>query len=255
MLIDSHIHIDDKIFTNILDQALEDAQLCGINRWIIPATTASSFFPIHHITKQHSGCYAAYGLHPYYISTHTDEDMIQLQEMLECYHPIAIGECGLDLMIENPQFELQTHLFQKHIELAETYRLPLIIHARKSLDLVLKILRQHKSVSGVIHAFSGSQQQANQCIDLGFKLGFGGSVTYDRAQNLRKILKSIPIDALLLETDAPFQKSAFSQEKYHQPKDLLGIAQEIAKIRQEPYEYICTETTKNSVQLFNLKEF
>ncbi|GAA5099848.1 TatD family hydrolase [Wohlfahrtiimonas larvae] len=254
-LFDSHIHLDDPRFTDDLSQLLTDARGQNIHDWIIPATTAETFQNIHHITQQQPHCYAAYGLHPYFIAQHTDESLSTLRSALIQYQPIAIGECGLDAMIEQPELDKQIYYFKAQIQLALEFDLPLIIHTRKTLDLVLKEIRKHPTLRGVLHSFSGSLQQAKIAIEHNFLLGFGGTITFTRAQKLRHIITELSLNDFIIETDAPFQRGAYRETGINYPIDLLEVAKTIAILRQEPLELIADATTNNTQKLFKLKDF
>lgn len=253
MFIDSHIHLDDKIFDGNLSQHLAEARLLNIQKWVVPATTSQSFEKIIALSANHHGCYPALGLHPYF--EHHEQDLKILEDYL-IKHPsiVAIGECGIDLMIENANLDEQLKLFEAQVKLSITYQKPLIIHARKSLDIILKVLKKYPSIKGVIHSFSGSLQQLNHALNLDLYIGFGGTSTYPNAHNIQKLIKSIDINRLLIETDAPFQKGYFSEDSFHKPKDLAFIAKSVATIRHEPLSYLAEKTSKNAAQLFNLKE-
>jgi len=253
-LFDSHIHLDDPNFSAHLPELLDDARACNIYDWIIPATTADSFDPIHQLTQKHAGCYSAFGLHPYFIDQHTEQDLNRLKTALQQYNPVAIGECGLDVMIPEPNMAKQVLLFQAHIKLALEFDLPLIIHTRKTVDLVLKEIRKHPALRGVFHSFSGSIQQAEIALEHNFLIGFGGTVTFPRAQKLRSVLQHLSLNDFMIETDAPFQRGAYRTDGLNYPSDLLEIAKNIALIREEPLELIAQATTKNTQKLFKLKD-
>lgn len=253
-LFDSHIHLDDHNFREELPELLADARDKNIYHWIIPATTVDTFEPIHQLTQKYVGCYAAFGLHPYFIDQHTDQNLTILKSALTKYNPVAIGECGLDVMIPEPDLEKQLYFFKAQIKLALEFDLPLIIHTRKTVDLVLKEIRKHPNLRGVLHSFSGSLQQAEIAIQHNFLLGFGGTITFDRAQKLRSILKHLSLDNFIIETDAPFQRGAYRDNGLNYPADLFTIAKNIASIRQEPLELIAQATLANTQKLFKLKD-
>ncbi len=254
-LFDSHIHLDDVNFIDHLPRLLANAREQNIYHWMIPATTVSTFNNIHTITQQYDGCYAAYGLHPYFIQEHTDKDLAELRTAIAQYNPVAIGECGLDAMIPEPNMDQQLYFFKAQIQLALEFDLPLIIHARKTVDLILKEIRKYPSLRGVLHSFSGSLQQAEIALNHNFLLGFGGTITFDRAQKLRSILQQLSLDSFIIETDAPFQRGAYRNNGLNYPVDLLTIAKSIASIRQEPLELIAQATFANTQKLFKLKDF
>lgn len=253
-LFDSHIHLDDLNFSDHLSELLNDALACDINGWIVPATTANNFKNIHQLTQKYNHCYAAFGLHPYFVNQHTEADLNELKLALQQYNAIAIGECGLDAMIPEPNMDKQLSLFKAHIKLALEFDLPLIIHTRKTVDLVLKEIRKHPTLKGVFHSFSGSIQQAETAIQHNFLIGFGGTITFTRSQKLRSVLKHLSLNDFIIETDAPFQRGAYRADGLNYPADLLEIAKHIAIIRAEPLELIAQATTKNTQKLFKLKD-
>jgi len=183
---------------------------------------------------------------------HKREDIKQLSHWLECEHPVAIGECGLDFYIKNPNKKRQIELFEAQVELASESGLPLIIHARKSVEDVLQLLRHYPGVKGVCHSYSGSLQQALQLFERGFLIGLGGPVTYSRATRLQRLLAELPIEALVLETDAPDQPPQGHQGSRNEPAFLLEIVRSISQIVRSPENELIASTSKNARRLFNL---
>lgn len=192
----------------------------------------------------------AYGLHPMFLSQHRDKDIDALDSWLQKHQCVAIGECGLDFYIRDTDKNRQIELFTAQLKLASKYALPVIIHARKSVDIVLKYLRQHPDVKGVIHSFSGSLQQAEYCIKQGFLLGFGGPVSYPRATKLQQLVKDLPIESIVLETDAPDQPDCLHRGERNEPGNLKEIARVIADLRHMMLAELAQVTTENARQLF-----
>ncbi len=252
MWIDTHIHLDDERYRESLPQLLEEGRAAGIAHWIIPATDEGNFEEVATIAREEPDCSAAFGLHPYFMERHTERAFKALVERLELGSAVAIGECGLDFAIPHAQKE-QEALFYRHIELAEEYDLPLIIHGRKSYDQILKALRRAPKVRGVCHSFIGSEQQADQLLELGFYLGFGGAATYERAKKLARIIKKMPLNRLLLETDAPFQPSSNTERGVlYRPIGLLDVATKIAQLREISLSLLSEVTSENAQLLFSL---
>jgi TatD DNase family protein len=183
------------------------------------------------------------------------QDLDHLERWLQSKRMIAVGECGLDFFIFNQQKNVeqakaaQQHLFHNQIALAEQYHLPVILHSRKSLNLILKEIRQYPNLRGVVHSFSGSKQQAHQLIDL----GFGGPITYPRAKKLHHLVSTLPLDALLLETDAPDQPDASHYGQPNEPAFLHLIAETIAKLRGILFNDVIHSTTDNAKRLFDFQ--
>ncbi len=253
-LFDSHIHLNDPRLINDLDQHLTDAQNHHVNGWIIPGTITQEFEQIHQITQEFPETYAAYGLHPYFIQNHTDQDLVVLKQTLQTFPAIAIGECGLDAMIPEPDMDRQLYFFKAQIKLALEFDLPLIIHTRKTVDLVLKEIRKHPNLRGVLHSFSGSIQQAEIALKHNFLLGFGGACTFPRANKLHSLIRFLSLDDILLETDAPFQRGAYRNDGIHYPQDLYEIAKAIATLKEDSLQSIAQATTANVHKLFKLKD-
>ncbi len=257
-LIDTHCHLDLAIFDPDRDVVLQRAFDNAVSDFIIPATTFAHWEKIKILASKYSYFHPAYGLHPMFMSQHSDQDLDHLAHWLQTEKAIAVGECGLDFFIFNQQtkrgqaINAQLHLFHSQLALAQQYQLPVIIHSRKSLDLVLKEIRQQPNLRGVIHSFSGSEQQAYQLIDQGFCLGFGGPITYTRAKKLRHLVTTLPLDALLLETDAPDQPDASHYRQRNEPAFLIHIATKMAELRGISIQDVIQITSNNAKQLFNL---
>ncbi len=223
---DTHSHIDADVFDDQRDQIIQNAKQQGIMWQLVPATVASRFQKLHSICQQYSGLLPTVGLHPYWVNTHTTTDWQQVESL--AHHCYALGECGLDSTID--QFNQQIEWFKRHCQLATDSGLPLIIHARGAIDQVLKILRHYQNIRGIVHSFSGSEQQAKQLIDRGFLLGIGGNITYPRAQKLRRVLQNLPKDSWVIETDSPYQPGLFSKGGLHIPSDLIFVARTTADL-------------------------
>jgi TatD DNase family protein len=252
MLIDSHCHFDDRRFDQDRSDAWQRAQDVGVSTQIIPAVTAADWPRVKETCSSHNGLYAAYGLHPMFCHQHQSNDLQNLKQWIENEQPVAIGECGLDFYIENPDKELQQGLFQAQLEIANEYNLPVIIHARKAVENVINTLYKYPGLRGVLHSYSGSLQQANRLIELGFLLSFGGPVTYPNASRLRQLVAELPLDSIMLESDSPDQPDIEHQGQRNEPSYLPLILQTISKIRDESAEVIATQTSANARQLFGI---
>jgi len=255
-LIDSHSHFDFSAFDNDRIEALARANKADVSHIIISSTIAKRWSNVKNTVAQfsnkHTQCHAAYGLHPLFIDEHTSDDLKKLKACLEKQSPIAIGEIGLDYFMENPDKDKQLIFFIEQLKLAKDFNLPVIIHARKSLDIVLKQLRKITGLRGSIHSFSGSEQQAKQLIELGFYLGFGGPITYTRATRLRKLVSTLPLQSILLETDSPDQPDASHHQERNEPAYLPLIAETIAELRGIDVTEVAKITTLNAQTLFKI---
>jgi TatD DNase family protein len=253
-LIDSHCHLDDDRFDEDREALMQRAQACGISRFIIPATTARRWQKVYQVTQDFDGVSAAYGLHPMFMSEHQAEDIQLLDEWLQEHESVAVGECGLDFYMPDQDEEAQLKLFRDQLTVASNHKLPVIIHARKALDLVIREIRNSSIESGEIHSFSGSLQQAQQLVELGFKLGIAAIVGYERAKKLRQIVTEIDIHALLIETDAPDQSGPQHRGVRNEPAFLLDHLHTIANLRGMDVDECARQLSKNCSQLFKLAD-
>ena len=255
--IDTHCHLDFPVFTDDLLHVIQQAHTVGVDKMLIPAVSANNWQTVYQLTSEYEGVYAAYGLHPMFLQQHKKQHIAELEVFLAS-HPeaVAVGECGLDFFVASLDQQRQLEFFIAHLKLAQQFSLPLIIHARKSLDSVLKHIRDYKrrgaNLRGVIHCFSGSEQQAYQCIEQGFLLGFGGPITYLRAKKLRHLVATLPLESLLLETDAPDQPTAHYYGQRSEPKMIADVATTMAELRQCEVDDIARATSYNARTLFGI---
>lgn len=249
--IDSHTHLDFPEFDSDRDLAFDRAIDSGVSKIVVSATTAEGWKGVSEVVQKYQPhTYVAYGLHPMFMQDHKPSHLNELSSYLQKDNVVAVGEIGLDYFIPNPNKEAQLDLFVTQLEIASDFSLPVIIHARKSLDIVLKHLRRFPQLTGSIHSFSGSEQQARQLIDLGFYLGFGGPITYTRATRLQQLVKNLPLDSMLLETDSPDQPDADHYGERNEPAFIYKVAETIAYLRETKVEEVASVTTKNAEKLF-----
>jgi TatD DNase family protein len=252
MLVDSHSHLDAHEFDADRDQVIERARQAGVRRQIIPAVTAAGWPKLKAICESAPGLYPGYGLHPTFLQHHRDEHIDQLREWIARERPCCVGECGLDHYVEGLDRDFQRRLFQAQLELAREFDLPVVVHALRAVDEVTVMLRRVGGLRGVVHSFGGSPDQARRLFELGFHLGIGGPVTYERAQRLRGLVAGMPIEFLLLETDSPDQPLQMDRGRRNEPARLVEIAQAVAGLRGTTCEEIAQATTRNANQLFGL---
>jgi TatD DNase family protein len=265
--IDTHCHLDAPEFDRDVAAVRERARVLGVVHCVLPAVQVRDFERVRALADQFGDSYAL-GIHPLYVKDAADEDLARLDEALARYrddpHLVAVGEIGLDYFVpelcEEPLRSRQEHLYVEQLKLARKHGLPVILHVRRSADRLLKGLRAagtggHRW-NGIAHAFNGSLQQAQAFIDLGFKLGFGGALTYERASQLRKLATELPLEAIVLETDAPdmpphwlyktaAQRSAGEVQGRNEPGELPRIAQELAQLRGVTVEHLQAQARTN----------
>ena len=251
-LIDSHCHLDDDRFDDCREQVKTQAAEAGVTRMVIPATTANRWDKVKQVCREHDGLYPAYGLHPMFIAQHHVSHLRELDEWLEREQPVAVGECGIDFFRSRVDEKWQRQLFLEQVQLANNYQLPLIVHVRKAMDDVISLLRKHARHGGVVHSFAGSQQQAMQLHDLGFKLGIAATVGFERARKLRAVVAAVPAEALLLESDAPDQPGGSHRGELNQPAYITEHLQTMAELRDCSIEELAAMLNQNAESLFGL---
>jgi TatD DNase family protein len=249
-LADSHVHLDDTSFDDDRGAVVERARAAGVTLQIIPGVDAASWPRIQALCTPGSGLYAAYGLHPLFMRQHRPEHLAALSQWLETHQPVAVGEIGLDFYVKGVDAEEQRSYFRQQLVLAREFELPVIVHARAAMDEVTTALRRAGGLRGVVHSFAGSQQQAEQLWKLGFHIGIGGPVTYERAQRLRRIVTNMPIEYLLLESDAPDQPLSTHRGERNEPTRVAEILQCVAGLRNEDPATVAAATTANARRLF-----
>lgn len=250
--IDTHCHFDDSSFATDRESVWTQAKASGVSDLVIPAITAASWPALTKLCQLNEGFHAAYGLHPIYLAEHKPEHIALLEQYLSEKPCVAVGECGLDFFLDDLADEPQVELFLAQLKLAKRFDLPLIIHARRSVDVVISLLRRVGGLRGVVHSFAGSEQQAAHLIKLGFCLGIGGTVTYERAQRLRRVVATLPAEALLLETDAPDQPDSQWRGQRNDPTRLRVVAEVVAALRADSVEAIAALSTQNAQRLFGI---
>jgi TatD DNase family protein len=255
MLIDSHCHLDAPEFDADREAVIARARAAGVTAQIVPAIAAYGWPNLSALCASHKGLYPAYGLHPMFLAEHRDDHVDVLRTLLATERSVAIGECGLDFHIEGLDAQRQQFFFEEQLKIAREFDLPVIVHARKAVDAVITALRRFGGLRGVVHSFSGSEQQAEHLWKLGFCLGIGGPVTYDRAQRLRRIVATMPIEFLLLETDAPDQPDSAHRGERNEPGRLTVVCDCIAELRGLSPGDVATATSRNAVRMFSLPNF
>ena len=242
MWIDTHCHLDAPEFARTLPEVIQAAAEKNVQAILLPAVKVGDCQHVRELAKEYSqlipGLVYTLGIHPLYTNQAQEGDIAileqEISQSLADPRFVGIGEIGLDYFVEGLDPHKQEYFFNAQLDLAQQFQLPVILHVRRSQDIILKALRRRKIPGGIAHAFNGSFQQAEQFIELGFKLGFGGAATYERALQIRRLLTDLPIDSIVSETDAPDIPPAWSREEglaFNEPAFLPRIAKTLASIR------------------------
>lgn len=260
MLIDSHCHLDAPEFDADRAAVVARARAAGVLAQVVPAVAAAGWPKLRALCEHCDGLYPAYGLHPMYLREHHARHLSALRHALRIGAPVAVGECGLDFFVAGLDAQRQQLFFEAQLQIARDFDLPVIVHARKAFDAVITTLRRiggsgagaGNALRGVVHSFSGSAEQARQLWKLGFHLGIGGPVTFERAQRLRRIVASMPIEYLLLETDGPDQPDALHRGQRNEPARLIHVCEAVAQLRGATPDEVAAATAGNARRLFGL---
>ncbi|HEU4663658.1 MAG TPA: TatD family hydrolase [Dokdonella sp.] len=252
MLVDSHCHLDAAEFDADRDAVIARARAAGVAAQVIPAIAWSGFAGLRDLCAAHADLHPAYGLHPMYLAEHRPEHLDALRAWLGRERAVAVGECGLDFFVEGLDADEQRRYFTGQLELAREFDLPVIVHARRAVDETIATIRRIGKLRGVVHSFSGSAEQARQLWHLGFLIGLGGPITYERANKLRGIVATMPLEFLLLETDAPDQPLATHRGERNEPAYLGEVAATVAALRGTDADEVARATGANARRLFAL---
>ncbi|UYZ85152.1 TatD family hydrolase [Entomomonas sp. E2T0] len=257
-LIDTHNHLGCDNFNSDRDQVLKRSIKLGVIKQIMVGVFASEWQHTIQLAQQHPSLYVACGIHPMYIPSasqvpQTLELLTQLFRQPEYSAKLcAIGEIGLDYYIDNYDQEQQQQLFKLQLEIATEFQKPVLLHVRRAHADTIKILKELKfKLGGIAHAFSGSYEEAKEYIKLGFKIGLGGAGTYPQAHRMHRVLEQLPLDAIVLETDAPDLSPVTQLGNRNSPEFLPEICQQLAKIKGISAELLAEASTQNACELFN----
>ncbi|MBR9882361.1 MAG: TatD family hydrolase [Oceanospirillales bacterium] len=258
MLIDSHCHLDFPVFDANREQVLRRAVDAAVTAIVVPGVTARDWSRVLDLCtreRQDIRLFPALGLHPCFMSVYEADQLEALAQLIAQQRSsvVAVGEIGLDFQLEQFDAQAQLDLFEAQLAIARDFELPVLLHVRKAHDQVLKLLRRYRLVrGGIVHAFSGSEQQAREYAKLGFKLGFGGAISYSRATKLRRLAAQLPLEWIVLETDAPDMPLSQWRDQPNEPRHVADVAGIIAGLRGEAVHQIIEVTGSSATELLGL---
>ena len=259
MWIDTHCHLDAAEFDADRAAVIDRARSAGVAQIVLPAVARANFDAVRALAHAHGFAYAL-GIHPLAVERAGDDDLAHLRSKLAAHRDdtrlVAIGEIGLDHFVPGLDRDRQARFYAEQLRLAREFALPVIVHVRRSADSLLKFLRQTPVAGGIVHAFNGSEQQAGAFVERGFRLGFGGAMTFERALQIRRLAQALPLDAIVLETDAPdippqwlyrtAQERAAGASSRNEPGELPRIARTLAELRGLPLDELAAATSRNA---------
>lgn len=250
-LIDTHCHLDAAEFDPDRDFVYEGAvNGAGVSLMVVPAVERANFGAVASICRDYTGCAPAYGIHPLYVNRVCSDDLDALREVLGRESAVAVGEIGLDRHVQQRDDVQQESFFVEQLKIARDFDLPVLLHVRKSIDMILAHLRRFKVRGGIAHAFNGSRHQAEEFIKLGFKLGFGGAMTYPGSKRIRELVEILPLDTIVIETDAPDIPPVWRVGGgRNTPADLLPIAEMLAELRGITLDEVVAATSSNALNV------
>ncbi len=254
-LIDTHTHLDFEMFDDDRAQVIARARNAGVERIVVLGVHAANWQRVWQLACDQPSVHAALGLHPVFLEEHQDAHVQQLRDWLERLRGepklCAVGEIGLDYYIDNPDIERQQRLLEAQLALAADFSLPVLLHVRRAHAPMIATLKRYKlERSGVIHAFSGSWEEAREYLRLGFRLGLGGAGTWPQAQRMHRVLRQLPLEAIVLETDAPDIPPAGHAGERNSPELLPEICRRLADLKGIDAHALAAASYRNSCELF-----
>ncbi|PCK23732.1 hydrolase TatD [Bacillus pumilus] len=254
MLFDTHAHLNAEQYNEDLEQVIERAKSEKVEKIVVVGFDRPTITRAMELIEEYDFIYAAIGWHPVDAIDMTDEDLAWIKELSQHEKVVAIGEMGLDYYWDKSPKDVQKEVFRRQIALAKEVNLPIIIHNRDATEDVVTILKEEGAadVGGIMHCFTGSLDIAKACMDMNFYISFGGPVTFKNAKKPKEVVKDIPSDRLLIETDCPYLTPAPFRGKRNEPSYVKYIAEQIAELREISFEELAELTTENAKKVFRI---
>lgn len=255
MLIDTHTHLDFPEFDADRAEVLDRARALGVKRQVLMGVTRGNWQRIWELATTQDDLHAAFGLHPIYLGEHQPAHLDELRTMLLAHagHPklCAVGEIGLDYYLEDLDRDAQQALFEAQLAIAADAQLPVLLHVRRSHAAVIATLKRFRlQRAGIVHAFAGSVEEAREYLKLGFRLGLGGAPTWPQANRLRKVVPQLPLEAIVLETDAPDMAPSMHPQQRNSPEYLPDICANLAELLGITSDALAAASSRNACELF-----
>lgn len=253
MFIDTHAHLYAEAFDEDRHEVVREAMTAGVDKMLLPnidVNSVAGMFELVDAFPQH--CYPMIGLHPCSVDPQYESHLAELKSYLSDHRVVAIGEIGIDLYWDKTYRKEQEKAFIAQIDWAVAMSLPIVIHSRESIDVILDILEDlaYPSLTGVFHCFTGHAEQAKRILDLGFYMGLGGVLTFKKNQPLRDVVRDIPLERLILETDAPYLSPHPNRGKRNKSAYIPLVANTLATVKEVSVETVASTTTAAAIKLF-----
>ncbi|PRS19339.1 TatD family hydrolase [Bacillus safensis] len=254
MLFDTHAHLNAEQYNEDLEQVIERAKSEKVEKIVVVGFDRPTITRAMELIEEYDFIYAAIGWHPVDAIDMTDEDLAWIKDLSQHEKVVAIGEMGLDYYWDKSPKDVQKEVFRRQIALAKEVNLPIVIHNRDATEDVVTILKEEGAaeVGGIMHCFTGSLETAKACMDMNFYISFGGPVTFKNAKKPKEVVKEIPSDRLLIETDCPYLTPVPFRGKRNEPSYVKYIAEQIAEQREISFEELAELTTKNAKKVFRI---
>ncbi|MDQ0177916.1 TatD family hydrolase [Bacillus chungangensis] len=254
MLFDTHVHLNDEQFNEDVEEVIERARDNGVDTMLVVGFDRKTIPKALELAETYDFIYASVGWHPVDAIHMTDQDLIWLEELAAHRKVVALGEMGLDYHWDTSPKSIQMDVFRKQIRLAKKVKLPIVIHNREATQDIITVLKEEKAeeVGGIMHCFSGSPEIAKECVKMNFYISLGGPVTFKNAKKPKEVAKELPLEHLLVETDCPYLAPHPYRGKRNEPAYVKLVAEQIAELKEIPFETVALQTTRNAKKLFGI---
>ncbi|NMH74488.1 TatD family hydrolase [Bacillus sp. RO2] len=254
MLFDTHVHLNADQYEEDLQEVIDRAQAEKVTNMVVVGFDRKTITRAIELVEKYDFLYAAVGWHPVDAIDMTEEDLAWIEDLASHEKVVAIGEMGLDYHWDKSPKDVQKEVFRKQIQLAKKVKLPIVIHNRDATADVVQILKEEdaKEVGGIMHCFTGSLEVAKECMEMNFYISFGGPVTFKNAKKPKEVVKEIPMEKLLIETDCPYLTPHPYRGKRNEPGYVRLVAEQIAELKELTIEEVAEKTTANAKKLFGI---
>lgn len=256
MYIDTHVHLNADQYEEDLQDVIDRARKANVSKMVVIGFDTITIKRAMKLAEEHPDIYAVVGWHPVDAIDCTEDDLKWIEELASHPKVVAIGEMGLDYHWDKSPKDIQQEIFRKQIQLAKRVKLPIVIHNREATEDVVRILKEEgaEEIGGIMHCFSGSVETARECINMNFMISLGGPVTFKNSKKPKEVAKEIPLEYLLIETDAPYLAPHPYRGKRNEPSYVPLVAEEIARLKDLSIEEVAEKTTQNALRFFDIKE-